>query len=57
MLHSEGCSSIVGFCEFLSKSLKLVKQSSISGVDEDIDHLVRRVKKKFAVFHCPVIMT
>ena len=44
LLHLEGCSSIIGFQTYISKTLKLVKQPEVSDVDEDIDRLVRRVK-------------
>lgn len=44
VVHLEGCSSIVGFRKFVSKSLKLEKQSCTSDADDDVDRLVRRIK-------------
>ena len=43
-MHLEGCSTIVGFRKIVGKTLKLVKLSKTSDVDDDVDCLVRRVK-------------
>ena len=43
-LHLDRCSTIVGFRQFVGKTLKLVKQSSTASDDDDIDRVVRRVK-------------
>ena len=44
VLHLEGCSSVVGFRKFVGKTLKLVKLSETSDVDDDVNRLVRMVK-------------
>ena len=47
VLHLEGCSSVVGFRKFVGKTLKLVKLSETSDVDDDVDRLVRRSQEHY----------
>jgi len=53
VVHLEGCSSIVGFRKFVSKSLKIVKQSLAFDVYEDVDRLVRKVKAEVRTIPLP----
>lgn len=45
ILHSEGCANIIGYRNFLSRSLKLVAQKDASE-DDEMDWLVRLVRSE-----------
>jgi len=53
VVHLAGCSSIIGFRKFVSKSLKIVKQSLVFDVYEDVVRLVKKVNAEVRAIPLP----
>ena len=46
MLHIEGCDSVVGFKASLGKVIKIVKISQSMGDDDELEKLVRKIRRR-----------